>query len=185
MYGFKAEARLGPQLRNLRRLALIRRGPKLHPKVCTNSHSYLNPRYPLCGLTLTITVSCQSSLLRCDDQPPSVGSIGMPSIAQHVKQPQCSTGQSELSTRMSKRSGYGGFPMPLDILGSIFRRLFPKLQTKLTRSVTYPATVTITSQHGGARTADGSKIVPYISFDAIVGRNSTFHFLNNEQLEEL
>jgi hypothetical protein len=33
--------------------------------------------------------------------------------------------------------------------------------------------------------ADGSKVVPYISFDAVVGRNSTFHLLTNEQLEEL
>ena len=76
--------------------------------------------------------------------------------------------------------------MPHEILGSIFGRLFPKLERRLTRSLTYPATTTIASQHrGGARNADGSKVVPYVSFDAIVGRNSTFHFLTNEQLEEL
>jgi hypothetical protein len=76
--------------------------------------------------------------------------------------------------------------MPLEILGSIFSRLFPKLERRLTRSMTYPATTTIASQHrGDARNADGSKFVPYISFDAIVGHNSTFHLLTNEQLEEL
>jgi hypothetical protein len=51
--------------------------------------------------------------------------------------------------------------------------------------MTFPATTTITSQHGGTRNADGSKTVPYISFDAVVGRNSMFHLLTNEQLEEL
>jgi hypothetical protein len=51
--------------------------------------------------------------------------------------------------------------------------------------MTYPASTTITSQHGSTRNADGSKVVPYISFDAVVGRNSTFHLLTNEQLEEL
>jgi hypothetical protein len=76
--------------------------------------------------------------------------------------------------------------MPLEILGSIFSRLFPKLERRLTRSMTYPATTTIASQHrGDARNADGSKLVPYISFDAIVGHNSTFHLLTNDQLEEL
>lgn len=75
--------------------------------------------------------------------------------------------------------------MPHKILGSIFSRLFPKLERKLTRSLTYPATTTIASQHRGTVNADGSKVVPYISFDAVVGRNSTFHLLTNEQLEEL
>ena len=30
-----------------------------------------------------------------------------------------------------------------------------------------------------------NQYVPYISFDAIIGRNSVFHELTNEQLEEL
>lgn len=97
-----------------------------------------------------------------------------------------SLAQSQRPTQLSKHTGYGGFPMPLEILGSLFSRLFPKLERRLTRSLTYPATTTIASQHhGGIRNADGSKLVPYISFDAIVGRNSTFHLLTNEQLEEL
>ena len=31
----------------------------------------------------------------------------------------------------------------------------------------------------------GARVVPYVSFDAIVGRNSTFHRLNSEQRDEL
>lgn len=86
---------------------------------------------------------------------------------------------------MSKHRGYGGFPMPTEILGSLFQRFFPKLQRKLTRSVTYPATTTIVSQYGGTRNTGASKLVPYITFDAVVGHNSAFHHLTNEQLEEL
>jgi hypothetical protein len=46
-----------------------------------------------------------------------------------------------------------------------------------------PAAQTITSQYRAA--TPGSKAVPYISFEAIVGRNSSFHMLTSEQMEEL
>jgi hypothetical protein len=113
------------------------------------------------------------------------GSVRRASLAPHITLTQHTTRQSQRPTRMSKHTGYGGFPMPHEIIGSIFHKLFPKLQGKLKRSVTYPATTTITSQHGSTTNADGAKVVPYITFDAIVGRNSTFHLLTNEQLEEL
>jgi hypothetical protein len=90
-----------------------------------------------------------------------------------------------LTQHPTMHSQYGGFPMPHQILGSLFHKFFPKLQKKLKRSVTYPAITTITSKHGGTRDAGGSKVVPYITFDAVVGHNSTFHLLTNEQLEEL
>lgn len=45
-----------------------------------------------------------------------------------------------------------------------------------------PRTTTITSMGGNT---EGARAVPYVSFDAIVGPNSTFEELTEEQLEEL
>ena len=73
--------------------------------------------------------------------------------------------------------------MPHQLLSRAVNRFFPRLQRKLSRTLTMPRTQTIASQHGGAQT--GARVVPYISFDAIVGRNSTFHELDSEQLSEL
>ncbi|EGO00821.1 hypothetical protein SERLA73DRAFT_105229 [Serpula lacrymans var. lacrymans S7.3] len=110
-----------------------------------------------------------------------------------------------------KHSGFGGFPMPHEILAMILRWLFPGVEKRLHRTVTIPVTTTLTggglgrtvslgpggrtySVHGSGLDAGGSisgaigedaKPVAYISFDAIVGRNSAFHLLTNEQLEEL
>ncbi|THH33045.1 hypothetical protein EUX98_g1121 [Antrodiella citrinella] len=83
---------------------------------------------------------------------------------------------------MRKHRGLGGFPMPHEIISSLFRRFFPKLERQLTRTITIPRTQTITSHNGAA---PGAKAVSYISFEAIVGRNSTFHKLTQDQLEEL
>lgn len=115
-----------------------------------------------------------------------LGSMRRPSLAAHVSLTQHTTTHSQRpTTRLGKHSGFGGFPMPHEIIGSIFRRVFPKLQRQLTRSVTIPVSTTITSQRGSSQNLDGAKVVPYISFDAIVGRNSAFHLLTNDQLEEL
>ncbi|KAJ3511772.1 hypothetical protein NLJ89_g3904 [Agrocybe chaxingu] len=85
--------------------------------------------------------------------------------------------------RRSMHRGYGGFPMPWAILKSLFGKLFPKAQQKLVRTMTIPATMSITPNAAGA---DGDKKrVPYISFDATVGRNSTFYLLTSDQLDEI
>ncbi|KAG2038690.1 cation transport protein-domain-containing protein [Suillus americanus] len=99
--------------------------------------------------------------------------------------------------------GFGGFPMPHDLLGMLFGWLFPSTRNRLKRTVTIPVTTTLTGgglgrtmsdaasipgrpTHSGSISAkEGTKPVTYISFDAIVGRNSAFHFSTNEQLEEL
>jgi len=47
-----------------------------------------------------------------------------------------------------------------------------------------PATMSLTPSRVGAAEV-GRKQVPYISFDAVVGRNSAFHLLTNEQLDEI
>lgn len=84
----------------------------------------------------------------------------------------------------TKHSGFGGFPMPHEIAHSVFSRLFPKLKRKLTRTVTIPATTTIAS-HRGDTIPPGVRTVPYISFEAVVRRNSNFPLLSTEQLEEI
>ncbi|KAJ3993863.1 cation transport protein-domain-containing protein [Lentinula boryana] len=88
------------------------------------------------------------------------------------------------STRGTKHSGFGGFPMPHEILQKLFDKFFPKLRHKLTRTITIPIATTIASQRGD-NIPPGAKVVPYISFEAVVGRNSAFPLLSDEQLEEL
>ncbi|KAL0072467.1 hypothetical protein AAF712_000230 [Marasmius tenuissimus] len=86
-----------------------------------------------------------------------------------------------------KHSGFGGFPMPHEIIRSIIKKFFPTFGRKLTRTVTIPRTMTITSHHGssGAGLAPGTRAVPYVSFETVVGRNSAFPMLSEDQLEEL
>ncbi|KAF8320327.1 TrkH-domain-containing protein [Clavulina sp. PMI_390] len=96
--------------------------------------------------------------------------------------------------------GFGGFPMPHQIFGQVANYFIPKISNKLHRSVSVPArTLTIGSQRvetmrsaegagGSTRGTDGgqrAREAPYISFDAIVGRNSQFYDLREEELEEL
>lgn len=73
--------------------------------------------------------------------------------------------------------------MPHRLLSSLFHRCFPKIERKLTRTLTIPRTETITSQY--ASKSAGARLVPYISFEAVVGRNSSFKDLTEEQMEEL
>ncbi|KAF7297996.1 Potassium transport protein [Mycena chlorophos] len=77
-----------------------------------------------------------------------------------------------------KHSGFGGFPMPHEIIKAFFSRFFPKLQRKLSRTVTIPAITHQISEAVGST-------APYISFDAIIGRNSAFRQLTREQQDEL
>ena len=80
---------------------------------------------------------------------------------------------------------FGGFPWPHEIISSLIKRFFPGLKRQLTRTVTMPRTTTITSHHFHEPVSILAKVVPYITFDAVVGRNSEFRSLTNEQLEEL
>jgi hypothetical protein len=60
--------------------------------------------------------------------------------------------------------------------------VFPaRLKERIGRTMTIPAT--ITPSHGNAR--PGTKQVPYIRFEAIVGRNSAFRRLTKDQRDEL
>lgn len=82
----------------------------------------------------------------------------------------------------AKHTGFGGFPWPHEIISSLLKHFFPDANRRLTRTLTMPRTMTVTSQRQPSMAA---RVVPYISFDAVVGRNSVFHSLTNEQLEEL
>lgn len=84
--------------------------------------------------------------------------------------------------------------MPHELLGMLFLRLFPRAANRLQRTVTIPITTALSGGELG-RTAsisgdigdipEGFKPVSYLTFDAIVGRNSAFQMLTSEQLEEL
>ncbi|KAF5380579.1 hypothetical protein D9615_004675 [Tricholomella constricta] len=102
------------------------------------------------------------------------------------RQPSVATGYTN-RTRGSmsyKHRGFGGFPMPYTIITNLFSRLFPKFRRRLTRTVTIPATMSLVSQNRDD-VPPGAKAVPYISFSAIVGRNSAFQHLSHEEMEEL
>jgi len=76
--------------------------------------------------------------------------------------------------------------MPHELISSIVHKFFPILERKIKRTVTIPVVRTLTSHHvESGQQAVGSRPVPYITFDALVGRNSTFHDLTREQIEEL
>ncbi|KIM40298.1 hypothetical protein M413DRAFT_176376 [Hebeloma cylindrosporum] len=79
---------------------------------------------------------------------------------------------------------FGGFPSPFSIIRSLVGWMFPQVKTTLTRTMTMPATMSLTPSRAGASVV-GKKQVPYISFDAVVGRNSAFHLLTSEQLDEI
>ncbi|WWC86168.1 uncharacterized protein L201_001041 [Kwoniella dendrophila CBS 6074] len=90
-------------------------------------------------------------------------------------------------------SGFGGFPTPFEIGKKVFRKAFPEASNNLTKSLTMAKTMTIprtntTIGKGSVAAASGigtEKEVPYISFSATVGRNSMFHSLTAEQMDEL
>lgn len=75
--------------------------------------------------------------------------------------------------------------MPYEIVSRVVNYFFPGIQRQLTRTVTIPRTQTIVSQRAGSVVGPGVRPVPYISFEAVVGRNSAFHQLTRDQIEEL
>lgn len=95
------------------------------------------------------------------------------------------TQRTQRTAQSAKDRGFGGFPMPLSLLSSAINRFFPKFKRQLTRTVTIPVTTSLVSARATQQAPPHAKAVPYISFNAIVGRNSAFHLLTNEQLEEL
>ncbi|KAH9950694.1 TrkH-domain-containing protein [Amylocystis lapponica] len=86
--------------------------------------------------------------------------------------------------------GFGGFPGPQQLVSRGIQRVLPGLHRRLRRSMTMPRTETLIPDAGNptsnaSRTVSTAKRVPYISFSAIVSRNSAFRGLSAAQLEEL
>lgn len=89
---------------------------------------------------------------------------------------------------------FGGFPNPFTAAVSLARDKIPILRHATDSNAAMPRTTTILSTHshpdaslsGFQYDVAGSvKPVSYITFDAIVGRNSRFHGLTKAQQEEL
>jgi hypothetical protein len=83
---------------------------------------------------------------------------------------------------LETNANFGGFPGPREVISRLLHRFLPALHRRLARTITMPRTTTITSMR---RNTESARAVPYVSFDATVGPNSTFEELTEEQLEEL
>ncbi|KAI0754516.1 TrkH-domain-containing protein [Daedaleopsis nitida] len=86
----------------------------------------------------------------------------------------------------SAEDDFGGFPGPQQIISRILQKVSPRFQRKIERTLTVPRTETLVPSTGGAVMAPEGpvKSVPYLSFSATV-RNSTFHGLTQDNIEEL
>lgn len=94
-------------------------------------------------------------------------------------------------------TGFGGFPNPLVAAAAYAKQHIPVLRNAVERNLTMQRSTTMVSTHshtshnesmtGGVRhgTTGHVKPVSYITFDAVVGRNSRFHGLTTAQQEEL
>lgn len=92
-----------------------------------------------------------------------------------VDYPRTATWQSE-PRHQAKRLGYGGFPMPLEILQNLALKFAPSTTKRLQRSLSQ-APVEIPAQSAAES--------HFASFMPRVGRNSVFLGLTKEQKEEL
>ncbi len=88
------------------------------------------------------------------------------------------------SERPAIERGFGGFPTPETLILRFLSRFFPNFKHRIVRTMTIPRTTTLTSGAAG-NPQHQSKAVSYLTFNAIVGRNSKFHSLTEENLEEL
>lgn len=73
-------------------------------------------------------------------------------------------------------------------ISEVSRRIFPGLHQKVKRTMTMPRTATLLpadTVHTSQGPHDNTTVVPYLSFPTIVGKNSVFHGLTEDQLEEL
>jgi hypothetical protein len=87
----------------------------------------------------------------------------------------------------TKYNHFGGFPSPLKLIAQLAKKAFPGQHRSLTQTLTMPRTNTI-GRKGTivSETETGvGKEVPYISFAAVVGRNSRFEGLTGDQMDEL
>ncbi|KZS87287.1 TrkH-domain-containing protein [Sistotremastrum niveocremeum HHB9708] len=110
------------------------------------------------------------------------------SAASHIPHP------SMVHPMRSINKDFGGFPGPPTWVSFIFKKFFPSAQRRLKRTMTIPLVTTYTNVAGPTRAnneppnaekSSDAKGVPYVTFEARVGRNSAFEMLTREELEEL
>ena len=80
----------------------------------------------------------------------------------------------------TRESGLGGFPYPTELFMLFLRRYFPNFAQRITGSVT----VHDDRDGLGVQSNEGMRL-DYISFEAVVGRNSRFLVLSQDDIEEL
>jgi hypothetical protein len=87
----------------------------------------------------------------------------------------------------TKYNHFGGFPSPLKLIAQLAKKAFPDKHRTLTQTLTMPRSNTIGRKGTIISEMDSTveKEVPYISFAAVVGRNSRFEGLTGEQMDEL
>lgn len=85
--------------------------------------------------------------------------------------------------------GFGGFPGPREVITRTSQRLFPRLHRRFQDTLTVPRTSTFIPEnaHGvdPQHIISPARPVPYLSFQADVGKNSRFKGLSEEEMLEL
>ncbi|EJD08005.1 TrkH-domain-containing protein [Fomitiporia mediterranea MF3/22] len=93
----------------------------------------------------------------------------------------------------AKNRGYGGFPYPTTYLYRLLQRAYRRLRNRfmgwreLKPTVTSEKTIPYSNTRESGKMYDMTKTVKYFSdsFNALIGRNSKFYDLTEENLEEL
>lgn len=144
--------------------------------------------------SLVFSVSLEGIKLTPTFSPSAESAIGRSS---GVEMPRSNTMMSNRTRRTTmwesqqpryRDRGFGGFPGPIDVITGAVKRLLPdQLEQRVQQVVTMPRTETLISQLNAAGGSVGgqARTVPYLRFDTVVGRNSVFHDLTQEKLEEL
>lgn len=145
-------------------------------------------RFRLNGTPYNLKCVCENSLLLSTDLIFVIGRSRTlhtaPSVPMSTHSARTHLSHHSFRPDDAMTTEFGGFPSPFAIIRSLFKKLFPGIHRQLTRALTMPATVSLAPAQAGV-VVEGRKHVSYVSFDAIVGRNSAFHLLTNEQLEEI
>ncbi|KAI5119163.1 hypothetical protein M0805_008646 [Coniferiporia weirii] len=110
---------------------------------------------------------------------------GVPSMQRNATMHTYRSQRTAPQRNRAMNRGMGGFPYPQVLLIRLIKKLFPKLGERFVRTITLPRTQTFSNAMGSLGGAADAKSVQYISFNPTVGRNSKFHMLTEENLQEL
>lgn len=144
---------------------------------------------------------------RVDTAPQRINPTGIPALAvdvsdggrthsgrQHVQDSEDRMPRTQTRVTITDQphvvrplAGFGGFPGPQDLVSRLLRRMFPRFYRNVQRTLTMPRTQTFVPHDSvdPGSASDSLRQVPYFSFKAVVGRNSVFLNLTEEQMNEL